>query len=201
MFSRISRLQHRARLSNGLRRPSFPEDDANQRGTDFNMATLQQLSERLASDPDGVLERIAAEYKVSTFEVVKALPASHRTLVPGSRFETLMDELRSWGEILFIVHTPDIVLECVGIIPKGTIGRGYFNLHGDSPIGGHIRFENCTDIAFVSRPFMGRESRSIQFFNAGGDAMFKIFVRRDAERKLLPEQVAHFDALQKKLAA
>ena len=28
-------------------------------------------------------------------------------------------------------------------------------------------------------PFMGRASRSIQFFNAAGEAMFKIFVRRD----------------------
>jgi hypothetical protein len=42
---------------------------------------------------------------------------------------------------------------------------------------------------------MGRPSRSIQFFNASGEAMFKVFVRRDSERNLLPEQVALFDAL------
>ena len=48
---------------------------------------------------------------------------------------------------------------------------------------------------FVSRPFMGRPSRSLQFFNGAGEAMFKIFVRRDKERNLLSEQVARFDAL------
>jgi putative heme iron utilization protein len=42
---------------------------------------------------------------------------------------------------------------------------------------------------------MGRASRSIQFFNGNGDAMFKIFVRRDAERNLIGEQVEKFDAL------
>ena len=31
--------------------------------------------------------------------------------------------------------------------------------------------------------------------------MFKIFVRRDDKRELLPEQVARFDALRAKLAA
>jgi putative heme utilization carrier protein HutX len=99
------------------------------------------------------------------------------------------------------VHTPDIVLECAGKIPPGSFARGYFNIHGDSPIGGHLKAEHCTHIAFVSRPFMGRPSRSLQFFNGAGEAMFKIFVRRDDKRELLPEQVARFDALREQLAA
>jgi putative heme utilization carrier protein HutX len=100
--------------------------------------------------------------------------------------------------ILFIVHTPDIVLECAGPLPPGTFGRGYYNVHGDGPIGGHIRAENCAAIAFVSRPFMGRASRSIQFFNGAGEAMFKIFVRRDEARELIPAQVAKLDALRER---
>jgi putative heme iron utilization protein len=48
---------------------------------------------------------------------------------------------------------------------------------------------------------MGRPSRSLQFFNGAGEAMFKIFVRRDDKRELLPEQVARFDALREQLAA
>ena len=42
---------------------------------------------------------------------------------------------------------------------------------------------------------MGRPSRSLQFFNGAGEAMLKIFVRRDKERNLLEDQVARFDAL------
>jgi putative heme utilization carrier protein HutX len=159
------------------------------------------LAERLAQSADGILEQIARDYAVSTFEVVRALPAEHRSIGPGARFQDIMGELTAWGEILFIVHTADVVLECAGKIPPGSFARGYYNIHGDSPIGGHLKAENCAHIAFVSRPFMGRASRSLQFFNGAGEAMFKIFVRRDDKRELLPDQVARFDALRAKLAA
>jgi len=164
------------------------------------MSKQQLLAEKLAANPDGVLERIAAECGVSTLDVVKALPAEQRTLVPGSRFQEIMADLENWGEVLVIVHTPDIVLECVGRVPPGSIGRGYYNIHGDSPIGGHIRYENCTEIAFVARPFNGRPSCSIQFFNGQGGAMFKVFVRRDKERNLLPDQVQRFEELRRRYA-
>lgn len=153
------------------------------------------LVERLASNSDGILEQIARDYGVSTFEVVRQLPHHHRAIVPGDKFADVMQALTSWGEVLLIVHTQDIVLECAGRIPPGTFGRGYFNLHGVSPIGGHLKADNCRHIAFVSRPFMGRPSRSIQFFNAAGEAMFKVFVRRDEQRNMLADQVEKFDRL------
>jgi len=153
------------------------------------------LRDRLAANPDGILEDIARTYCVSTLEVVRALPAANRTLVPADKFEAILEAVAGWGPILFIVHTPDLVLECEGRLPPGTFGRGFFNLHGESPIGGHIRVSRLREIAFVSRPFMGRESRSIQFFNLDGDAMFKIFVRRDEARNLVAAQVETFDAL------
>jgi putative heme utilization carrier protein HutX len=164
------------------------------------VAERPPLAERLRQNPDGILEQIARDYGVSTFEVVRALPEELRAVLPGSMFADVLSALTDWGEVLFIVHTPDIVLECAGTIPPGSFARGYFNLHGDSPIGGHIKAENCAHIVFVGRPFMGRPSRSLQFFNAAGEAMFKIFVRRDKQRNLLPEQVQRFDALRARLA-
>jgi heme iron utilization protein len=157
------------------------------------------LAARLALNPDGILEQIAREYSVSTLEVVRNLLPDQRTIAQGERFAEILADVTTWGEILFIVHTPDIVLECKGALPPGDFARGYFNLHGDSPIGGHVRAENCQAIAFVSRPFMGRASCSIQFFNAAGEAMFKIFVGRDAARELLPEQVQIFEALRTRI--
>ena len=164
-------------------------------------AARPSLGERLAQSSDGILEQIAREYAVSTFEVVRQLPGEHRTIISGETFEEVFKDLTAWGEVLFIVHTPDIVLECAGTIPPGSFARGYFNLHGDSPIGGHLKAENCAHIAFVSRPFMGRPSLSLQFFNKTGDAMFKIFVRRDEKRELLPAQIERFNALRARLGA
>jgi hypothetical protein len=163
----------------------------------INEVAHQALVERLASNPDGILERIAEEHSVSTLDVVRALSDTNRTLVDGDKFAEIMRDLTSWGEVLLIVHTADVVLECAGTIPPGLFARGYFNLHGDRPIGGHFKADNCRKIAFVSRPFMGRASCSIQFFNGRGEAMFKIFVRRDAHRELLADQVAKFDALRR----
>ncbi|MBA2126046.1 heme utilization cystosolic carrier protein HutX [Hyphomicrobium methylovorum] len=160
-------------------------------------AERPSLVERMAGNADGILEKIAAEYGVSTLDAVKALPEQFRTIVPGAAFEKILAALVAWGPVVFIVHTPDIVLECEGPIPPGTYGRGYFNLHGDSPIGGHIRAENCETIVFVARPFMGRESLSLQFFNGAGEAMFKVFVRRDDKRDLIAEQVALYNDLRK----
>jgi hypothetical protein len=168
--------------------------------TEQNSDAFVPLTQRLATNADGILEDIARTYSVSTLDVVHALPEPHRTIVPGDRLETILAAVGEWGPILFIVHTADLVLECEGPLPPGSFGRGYFNLHGDSPIGGHIRASRCKEIAFVSRPFMGRDSRSIQFFNFDGDAMFKIFVRRDESRNLIAEQVARFEALSRAMS-
>jgi putative heme utilization carrier protein HutX len=159
------------------------------------------LSARLAQNADGILEQIAREYGVSTLEVVRNLPTAHRTLLPGETFPDIMEDVTTWGDILFIVHTPDIVLECEGPLPPGSFARGYYNIHGDSLLGGHIRAENCRAIAFVARPFMGRHSCSLQFFNGTGEAMFKIVVRRDEARELVREQLAKFEALRERYVA
>lgn len=155
----------------------------------------------LLANPDGVLERLADGYGVPTFEVVRALPSEHCAIVPGRRFEEVMSDLTSWGDVLLIVHTPNIVLECKGAIPPGSFARGYYNIHGESPIGGHIKADRCTDIAFVSRPFMGRPSCSIQFFDGDGEAMFKVFVARDSQREMIAPQLKSFERLRDHLCA
>ena len=152
------------------------------------------LAARVAASPGDLLEAIARDYGVSTLEVVRNLPSEQGAVVSGEAFADIMQEITTWGEILFLIHNADIVLECTGTLPPGSFGHGYFNIHGDSPIGGHIKADNCKAIAFVARGAK-RVSMSIQFYNAAGDAMFKIFVRRDAARELIPDQVAKFEAL------
>jgi putative heme utilization carrier protein HutX len=154
-----------------------------------------KLAERLSANPDGVIEALAREHGVTTLAATRMLPAANARFAPGSAFADIMAALTAWGEVLFIVHTPNIVLECRGAVPPGEFGRGYYNLHGESPIGGHIKAERCEAVAFVRRPFMGRDSCSIQFFDRDGDAMFKVFVRRGEDRSLDQDQVQEFEAL------
>ena len=154
----------------------------------------------LAAKPDGVIENVAREHGVSPREVLAMLPPGESITAPAEAFEAIWTDVTGWGEVLFIVNTPDIVLECHGKLVPGSSAHGWFNVHGDSPIGGHIKASNCREVCFVDRKFHGRRSLSIQFYNPAGEAMFKIFVRRDEKRELLPEQLARFDALRAKLA-
>lgn len=160
------------------------------------MATVR---EAIAAKPDGVLESIAADHKVSYRAVLDCLAGDAAVAVPPSAFDALWDDMTGWGTIMFIVHTADGVFETAGTLPPGSHGRGYFNIHGDSPIGGHLKIERCASIYFVDRPFFGRRSCSVQFLNGDGEAMFKVFVGRDEQRELKAEQVARFEALRAKL--
>jgi putative heme utilization carrier protein HutX len=153
------------------------------------------VREALALKPDGVLEMIAAQCGVPLRSVFDELPEGAAKSVPASRFEELWQALTEWGDVLFIVHTKDIVLECKGALPPGSSAQGYFNIHGLSPIGGHIKADRCAAIYFIDRLFHGRRSCSVQFMNGEGEAMFKVFVPRDDKRELLSEQLAKFEAL------
>lgn len=155
----------------------------------------------LAAKPDGLIEAVAREANVSTRAVLELLPAEQRLFLAPERFEDVWKELASWGTVLFLMHTPDIVLECEGSLPIGSFGHGYYNIHGDSPIGGHIKAENCRAIYLVDRSTaQGRRACSVQFFNGAGEVMFKVFVRRDAARQLLPDQLERFETLKAKHA-
>jgi heme iron utilization protein len=160
---------------------------------------LALARDKLAAKPDGVIEAVAAETGLPTQAVLELTPANERIFIPPDAFEALWMELTTWGDILFIVHTRDIVCEVTGSLLVGSFGHGYYNIHGNSPIGGHIRAANCQAIYLVDRLFHGRRSCSVQFFNAEGEAMFKVFVRRDKTRDLLADQVIWFEALKTKI--
>jgi putative heme utilization carrier protein HutX len=157
----------------------------------------ERIDAALLEKPDGILEMVAGKCEASLWQVFERLPEGQAVAIAGEKFEELWAGLTTWGTVLFIVHTEDIVLECEGALPPGTSSQGYFNIHGDSPIGGHIKASNCARIVFVDHAFHGRRSCSVQFLNAAGNAMFKVFVRRDKQRELLSEQVALFEALRK----
>jgi putative heme utilization carrier protein HutX len=168
-----------------------------QQGDDRRERALAALAEK----PDGVVEALAAKADVTPAEILEILPPGSAVIVPKESFLDIWNELTTWGVVLFLVHTDDVVAEIDGELPVGTEGHGWFNIHGDSPIGGHIKKDNCASLTFVDRMFHGRRSCSVWFMNAKGSAMFKVFVRRDEQRELLSEQLAKFEALRDRYTA
>jgi len=163
----------------------------------FKMDTSSEadIKTALSKRPDAVLDFIASDLEVSLAEIIYCLPKPQVLTLSGEQFEAVMHGVSELGTITMIVHTKDIVLECKGQVPRGSYGRGYFNIHGQSPIGGHIKADHCASIHFISREMMGRLSHALIFCNGQGDAMFKIYLGRDENRELIREQVEQFEAL------
>ncbi|MDH7795043.1 MULTISPECIES: heme utilization cystosolic carrier protein HutX [unclassified Beijerinckia] len=155
------------------------------------------VSDAIAARPDGVLESVAESCDVSMQTVLEALPKEQAAFAAGEAFEDVWSKLTAFGPIVFIVHSADGVFETKGELPPGSAGRGYFNVHGQSPISGHIRSDRCKQIAFVNRLFFGRRSLSVQFLNLDGNVMFKVFMGRDESRELLADQVKKFEELRR----
>jgi len=161
---------------------------------------LAELKAHMAENPGAVIEDVARQRKVSSRAVIEALPPQMLRLGVGSAFADTMQDIAQWGEVTLIVHTDDAIFEFAGAIPAGEIGRGYFNLMQPKGLHGHLRHERCGGVAFVERPFMGKQSAFVAFLNVDGGIMFKVFVGRDEKRELLADQLAKFRALAERLA-
>ena len=162
--------------------------------------TRAAIRASLAAQPGAVLEDLAAAHAVPVAEVVACLGEGEAVTVGGDRFEAVMREIATWGEVTFIVNTPDLVFESKGRVPKGSLANGYYNLFG-APIGGHLRASRCASISFVSRKLFTSETHSVQFYNHEGGCMFKVYLGRDAKRELIPEQVALYRRCREAMAA
>jgi putative heme utilization carrier protein HutX len=158
-------------------------------------AVATDLTSIMAADPGAVIETVAKDHGTTPRAVVEALRTEMRRLAPASAFAEAMNDIAGWGEVTLIVHTDDGIMEFTGPIPKGEVGRGYFNLMGRTGFHGHLRHDRCGGLGFVERPFMGKSSAFIAFFNVDDGIMFKVFVGRDDKRELKADQLAAFRAL------
>ena len=162
---------------------------------------LAELKTHMLENPGAVIEDVARQRKVAPRAVIEALPGEMVRLGAGSEFASAMQDIAEWGEVTLIVHTDDAIFEFTGAIPAGEIGRGYFNLMQPKGLHGHLRHERCGGIAFVERPFMGKQSAFAAFLNVDGGIMFKVFVGRDETRALRADQLARFNALADRIAS
>lgn len=160
-----------------------------------------ELAAHLEREPGALLEQVADTYGVTVLEAARHLPSAHCTVVDASLLRTVLADVAGWGEVMFLVHLPAFIVEVKASLPPASPGRGFLNFHGDSPLGGHLREDACGLIAFVDRPFMGRRSCAVLFFDRAGSCIFKVFVAREPDRSLRQDQLARFEALRRSLAS
>ncbi|PSW21324.1 heme utilization cystosolic carrier protein HutX [Photobacterium sanctipauli] len=159
-------------------------------------ALKSQVAEQLEADPKLHAMAIAATLGVTEGEVIMAFPEELVVATSGDKAKAILEDLPSWGPVTTIVHSMASIFEVKAPFPKGKEARGYYNLMGkDGELHGHLRLDLVTDIALVSKPFMGQESYFIGFFAQGGECVFKVYLGRDKKRQLFPEQIEKFNQL------
>lgn len=157
----------------------------------------KRIQEILTGRKMVMLLTIAEECGISELEAARALPEKMRAFCAEEQFNAVWSDLVQWPSATFIMRHGGSVIEIKGKIPNGKEGGGYFNLESGSPLGGHIRHDQVTDICFLSMPFMGLESHSIQFFDAQGAVLFSVYVGRE-KRELIPEALNSFLSMRNK---
>jgi heme iron utilization protein len=129
------------------------------------LASATELARYLADNPGAVIETVASERDVTARAVVEALPAEMRRFAPGDAFVRgdggfgqmgRRDSDRAYRRRHHGVHRSD---------PERAGGARLYNLMGSTGFHGHIRHERCAGLAFVERPFMGKSSAFVAFFN------------------------------------
>jgi len=164
--------------------------------TDLKEVITQYLQEKKPL----MLSQIAKEHGVSEMQVAEALPKEMLSFTPKESpkesFETIWKELVTWEKCTFIVQSLGSTFEICGKLNKGSFGHGYFNLNGDEALHGHLNVDDISRMAFLSMPFMGLESHSVQFFNEAGAVKFSVYVGRE-NRVLIPQARDSFLTMQK----
>lgn len=116
--------------------------------------------------------------------------------ISSSHFDEVLEDISKWGKILMIKITPSFVIEIKDHMPLGTYGHGYYNFDSKgSSISGHLKVNDIKEIIFSSKIYRGMLSHSVVFNDEKGEHIFKVFVTRDENRVLIPEQVEKFTAL------
>ncbi len=151
--------------------------------------------------PDVMLHTLAQHCGAPEGAVACALPADMRRFAPAASFDAVWADMTGWEKVTLIAMTPGAVMEVKGRLPKGRRGHGMFNLHdADNPLGGHVFIERLGAVCFLSKPFFGLESHSVQFYDTDGAAMFAVYAGREG-RALIPAVREAFLALRDRVCA
>lgn len=162
--------------------------------TEAQAATIAEL---MSAKFPVTLSSIAAKLGMTELEAARRMPADIVSFVAGNadeRFDDLWAALAEWEKAtLFIIHGGH-VFEIAAKLSAGKRMQGYYNiLQRSAVVGGHIRPEAISAVAFLTMPFMGRESLSVAFFDAEGHVSFSVYAGRE-NHQIIPSVKSAFFA-------
>lgn len=142
---------------------------------------------RVIEQPSVMPRSLAQELNTTEGNIIAALPSHMRIEVPSSDFVSIWEEMTTWAKVTFLAENVASILEIAGVLPKGKLFHGMYNLMDKNyPLGGHLLIEKIAKIWLVSKPAFKLESHSVQFFTKDGLQCFAVYLGRDAEKNIIP---------------
>lgn len=156
----------------------------------------KQVLALLEAEPTLRPADMARRLAVAEWELVSRLPEALIFTLPGSLAQTVLERVSEWGRVTTIVEVAGSIFEVKAPLPKGRVGHGYYNLFGEpGELHGHLKLDAISHISLQSKPHRGNEAYAIVFYGSDGGGIFKIYVGRDEQGILFPDQVVHFNGL------
>lgn len=153
----------------------------------------QKIADFVNNDENFTISKISESLNVKNIDIYLNLPKEIATVADGDKFNEIIKNIESWGEVLIIKKTPSFIFEIKSKIPKGNHSHGYYNFSHDAPLSGHLKADDIKKIVFLSaKVVMGMLSHCILFLDENGDDIFKIYVARDKKRNFLSHQLEAF---------
>jgi len=155
-----------------------------------------EIRQLIADQPRLRSIEIALKLNCSELQVIQALPEQEVNMLPAEQAQRLLSDIANWGKVTCIIEVSGFVFEVKAPFPKGRNAYGYYNLSHDSVgLQGHLKLENVSAIALLTRKVQGKLSYYVQFFDHDGNSVFKIYLGRDKDGQVIPEQITRFHAL------
>jgi putative hemin transport protein len=121
--------------------------------------------------------QLARELGVSEVEVIRCLPDGMVTELDVSRWEELIRNFESLGQVHVIATNGAVTLECFGQFGNFSTFGEYFNVQTRT-LDMHIRPEQLAAAFAIEKPghMDGVNTLSFQFYDPSGSAGFKVFL-------------------------
>ena len=156
----------------------------------------RQVETLIMAEPKLRPAEMARRLNIPEWELVTRLPADWIVVLPGALAQTLLEQIASWGKVTTIVEVAGSIFEVKAPLPLGRAGYGYYNLFGaPGELHGHLKLDAIAHISLQSKPHRGKEAHAVVFYDEQGHCIFKIYLGRDEQGDLFPEQVKQFNAL------
>jgi putative hemin transport protein len=145
----------------------------------------------VAKNPRRMTLQLARDLGVPEVEVIRAFPPNRVTELDMTRWEELIRSLEALGSMRVLVSNGAATIEVDGQFGGFSTAGEFFNVQTDT-LDMHIRWRELAAVFAVEKPghMDGTATRSFQFFDQTGAAVFKVFLNFGGP--IPPEREAQF---------